>query len=115
MSRDLAFDARINIDYKRVVQTADTIQATVMCMFPKTDIGSEIHAGYDQVVCVVEGNGIVTVNGMITPVGPGSVVLIPGGAQHNVHNTHPEDKLRIVMMYAPPKFPPGTVIKQSVM
>ena len=105
----------MNTDYKRVVQTTPTTQATVMCMRPQAAIGSEVHADYAQIVCVVAGNGLVVVDGLLTAVGPGSVVLIPGGAQHDVRNTHPTHVLRLVVLYSPPKFPPDMVIKQSEM
>lgn len=111
MSFDLAVTALTNADYKRVVQTAPTMQATVMRLGPGAAIGDEVHAEYDQLVCVVAGNGLVIVDGLITAVGAGSIVLIPGGARHDVRNTHPDDALRLVVTYAPPKFPPGAVIK----
>lgn len=110
MSVDLSVAALVNSDYKRVVQTAPTMQATVMRLAPSAAIGSEVHAEYDQLVCVVAGNGLVIVNRLITAVGPGSIVLIPGGAEHDVRNTHPTEALRLVVTYAPPKFPPGAVI-----
>lgn len=113
MSVDLTFLALTNHHYKRVVQTAPTMQATVMRLGPGAAIGSEVHAKYDQLVTVAAGNGIIVVDGLITAVGPGSVVLIPGGAQHDVRNTHPTEPLRLVVVYAPPKFAPDAVMDRE--
>jgi len=67
----------------------------------------------DQLVTVAAGNGVIVVDGLITAVGPGSVVLIPGGAQHDVRNTHPTEPLRLVVVYAPPKFAPDAVMDRE--
>jgi mannose-6-phosphate isomerase-like protein (cupin superfamily) len=105
-SADLADAARANTDFKRVLVQTRRIQATVMHMEAGTDIGRETHAGYDQTVHVVEGNGIVDLGHTIhVAIGPASVVLIPGGMLHNVRNTHPTAALKLVVLYAPPKFP----------
>lgn len=108
---DLAAAALANTDYKRVVQTAPSIQATVMRLGPSAAIGDERHAEYDQLVCVVAGMGIVVVDGLITAVMPGSIVLIPGGARHDVRNTDLVNPLHLIVAYAPPKFARDAVIR----
>lgn len=108
---DLAAAALANSDYKRVVQTAPSIQATVMRLGPSAAIGDERHADYDQLVCVVAGMGIIVVDGLITAVMPGSIVLIPGGARHDVRNTDLVNPLYLIVAYAPPKFARDAVIR----
>ena len=40
------------------------------------------HTGYDEVYYVVSGTGTVTLDGEISPLRPGSVVVIPAGVTH---------------------------------
>jgi mannose-6-phosphate isomerase-like protein (cupin superfamily) len=101
---DLALTALANTAYKRVVATTAATQATVMRLTAGQAIGAEVHAGYDQLVCVVDGSGVVSVDAAETSVGPGSVVLVPGGARHDVRNTSPHTDLRLVVLYMPPKY-----------
>lgn len=100
--------ARANGDWKRVVATGASSQATVMAMPPGSEIGAEIHADYDQIVQVVEGHGVVTVDCAREAVAPGDSVFIRGGQRHNVRNTD-DTTLRLVVYYAPAKFAEGTV------
>jgi len=108
-SPDLALVALSNRDYKRVVATTQRTQATVMAIPANASIGSEIHADHDQLVSVVDGSGAVIVDGTRTVVGPGSVVLVPGGARHDVQNISARTILRLVVLYMPPKYAPGAV------
>lgn len=107
MSADLALVALANTHYKRVVATTEHTQATVMAIPPGEAIGSEAHADHDQLVSVVDGSGAVVVEGVRTVVGPGSVVLVPGGAHHDVKNISSQTILRLVVLYMPPKYSPG--------
>ncbi|MCX7021107.1 MAG: cupin domain-containing protein [bacterium] len=42
---------------------------------------------WEHEVYVLEGTGVVAGKGGETPLGPGSVVFIPGGEEHNFKNT----------------------------
>jgi quercetin dioxygenase-like cupin family protein len=45
---------------------------------------------YEHEVFVLSGRGIVIQNGREFPIGPGSVVFVPGGVPHQFRNTGPE-------------------------
>lgn len=106
---DVSDDARQNTAFKRVVLTLAPLQYTVMDLKPRQDIGTETHADYQQITIVVEGNGMARIGTREASLGPGSVVPIPGGAVHNIINTSSTERLKLVVVYTPPKFPVGGV------
>jgi mannose-6-phosphate isomerase-like protein (cupin superfamily) len=50
------------------------------------ELGRELHTTADETVVVVAGHGTVELDGTRTPIGAGSVVFIPRGKAHNIHN-----------------------------
>jgi mannose-6-phosphate isomerase-like protein (cupin superfamily) len=86
-----------------VLQQTERTQTAVMTIAPGGDGGpEETHAG-DQVVFVVEGRAVVTVEGVAHDARPGACVLIPAGARHHVRNGGPEP-LFFLSVYAPPAY-----------
>ena len=76
-----------------VLQETERTQTAVMTIAPGRDGGpDETHAG-DQVVFVVEGEAVVTIEGEATP----------GGALHHVRNPGSEP-LFFLTVYAPPVY-----------
>ena len=49
--------ARRNSDFRRVLNTTERSQLVLMCVPAGGEIGKEIHAGTDQILAFVEGNG----------------------------------------------------------
>jgi mannose-6-phosphate isomerase-like protein (cupin superfamily) len=74
-----------------------------MTIAPGQDGGpEETHAG-DQVVFVVEGEAIVTIEGTTHRARAGACVLIPAGALHHVRNPGSQP-LFFLTVYAPPAY-----------
>ena len=98
----------VNIDTYRgrffeVLQQTERTQTAVMTIAPGRDGGpAETHPG-DQVVFVVEGEAIVTVEGTTHQARAGACVLIPAGALHHVRNPGPQP-LFFLSVYAPPAY-----------
>jgi quercetin dioxygenase-like cupin family protein len=59
------------------------------------------HPNGEEVIYIISGAGRVLVNGEVTAIKPGSVVLFPRGHVHMVHNTSWEE-MKIVCFFAPP-------------
>ena len=59
------------------------------------------HTGYDEVYYVVSGTGTVTLDGEISPLRPGSVVVIPAGVTHALQAAEGEE-LEFVIFGTPP-------------
>lgn len=108
---DLSNLARSLNVFKAIVETHEHIQYSVMLLKPGENIGLERHAGYDQGVWCVDGTGLVRRNEEYTSIGPASLVGIRGGVLHDVTNTSPDEVLRLVVSYSPPKFPRDTVFR----
>ncbi|HJR02706.1 MAG TPA: cupin domain-containing protein [Methylomirabilota bacterium] len=86
-----------------VLQETARTQTAVMTIAPGRDGGpEETHAG-DQVVFVVEGEAIVTVEGIAHQARAGACVLIPAGTSHHVRNSGPRP-LFFLSVYAPPAY-----------
>ena len=56
-----------------------------------------------EVYVILSGQGEVVVEGVSSPVGPGSAVWIPEGLEHFAHNTGPEP-LRLLYVFARDRF-----------
>ena len=86
-----------------VLQETERTQTAVMTIASGQDGGpEETHAG-DQVVFVVEGEAIVTVEGTVHQARAGACVLIPAAALHHVRNPGPLP-LFFLTVYAPPAY-----------
>lgn len=86
-----------------VLQETERTQTAVMTIDPGGDGGpEETHAG-DQVVFVVEGLAVVTVEGTAHEARAGACVLIPAGARHHVRNPGAQP-LFFLSVYAPPAY-----------
>jgi mannose-6-phosphate isomerase-like protein (cupin superfamily) len=79
-----------------ILQETARCQTAVMTIAPGQDGGpTETHAG-DQVVYVIEGEGILTIEGVEHRVRPGACALIPAGTG--------AESLFFFSVYAPPAY-----------
>lgn len=104
----IADEARRNEAFRRVLHTSDHTQVVLMTLQPGEDIGTEVHEHNDQILTFVSGTGRADVGGDIRPVGPGDLVAVPAGTEHNFLNVG-EDALRLYTIYGPPDHADGTV------
>jgi mannose-6-phosphate isomerase-like protein (cupin superfamily) len=72
------------------------------------DIGAETHRAVEQIVFVTIGTGRAVVDGVEVPVAPGSAVVFPPGAHHDLVNTGVVP-LRLYTVYSPPNHIAGRV------
>lgn len=100
--------AKANTDFRREILTNAHSQVVLMCLQPGEEIGEEIHAGNDQLLVLVKGEGELRIDGVATAVGKGSLVSVPAGTRHNLVNTG-DKPIRLYTVYAPPETAPGTV------
>ena len=101
---------RMNNDYRRVVATTPkSMQLVLMSLLPGEEIGSEVHPHTTQFFRVEGGLGSATVNGEFYALKDGMSLVVPPGAEHNIRNISPTEKLKLYTIYTPPEHPPGTV------
>jgi len=84
--------------FSRGATPTDGITCGVAELGPGDWLGLHRHAPA-EVYYVLAGAGIVTLNGVEQPVGPGSAVFIPGMAEHGIRQTGAE---RLRFFYAFP-------------
>ena len=107
-SVDIAQAARSNDTFRRVLHTTGHVQLVVMTLKPGEDIGKEVHEHNDQVLTFTEGTVRAEVGGDTTEVGPGDIVVVPAGTEHNFTNVG-TGPARLYTLYAPPDHAPDTV------
>lgn len=98
---------RLNTDFRRVLFTTERSQLVLMCVQPGDDIGLEVH-DLDQTLVFVAGEGESLLAGEKGRIGPGTVVVVPAGTEHNFTNTGREP-LRLFTVYAPAEHADGTI------
>ena len=96
-----------NTDYRRVLFTGANSQLVVMSIPPGGEVGQETHKHVEQILYFQSGTGEAILNGKTTPIGPGDVVIVTPGTQHNFRNTG-NVPLQITTTYAPPNHIDGT-------
>jgi mannose-6-phosphate isomerase-like protein (cupin superfamily) len=79
-----------------------------MTLRPGEDIGLEVH-DVDQFLYIVDGEGNVILDGVLTVIGAGSAIVVPAGTEHNIRNTSSSDRMYLFTVYAPPEHADGTV------
>jgi len=104
---DIKEAAKENSAFRRVLFTASKSQLVLMSLLPGEEIGAEVHDG-DQILYIVEGDGLAVIDGAKEKIEEGSVVFVPAGAHHNVMNTDNEP-MKLFTVYAPPQHAVGTV------
>jgi mannose-6-phosphate isomerase-like protein (cupin superfamily) len=103
MTRSVIDVPRYRGQFFEILQETARCQTAVMTVAPGQDGGpEETHAG-DQVVYVIEGEGILTIGGAEHRVRPGVCALIPAGTLHHVKNAGAEP-LFFLSVYAPPAY-----------
>jgi mannose-6-phosphate isomerase-like protein (cupin superfamily) len=105
---DIAEAARANDAFRRVLHTTEHVQLVVMTLQPGEDIGAEVHEDNDQVLSFIDGAVRAEVAGDVSEVGPGDVVVVPAGTEHNFTNIG-TGQARLYTLYAPPDHAPDTV------
>ncbi|MBX3200061.1 MAG: cupin domain-containing protein [Labilithrix sp.] len=96
-----------NRDFRRVVYTAQHLQLVLMSIPAGEHIGAETH-DVDQFFRIEAGTGQIVIDGKRSDVGPGSAMLVPAGARHDVVASDGEE-LKLYTLYAPPNHRDGVV------
>jgi mannose-6-phosphate isomerase-like protein (cupin superfamily) len=97
-----------NTDFRRVLFTGLNSQLVVMSIPPGGEVGAETHKYTEQTLFFLSGTGEGELNSKKFPIGPGSVVFVVPGTEHNFLNTGTEP-LKIDTVYAPPNHLDGLV------
>ena len=69
---------------------------------PKAYVAPHKHKIQEQIYYVLDGEGLMEVEGVQTPVVPFTTIFIPPGVQHAIYNTGLTD-LRFIVVTCPPE------------
>jgi mannose-6-phosphate isomerase-like protein (cupin superfamily) len=101
-------DTQANTNYRKVLFTGQNSQLVVMSIPPGGEVGKETHKYTEQTLFFLSGTGMGELDGKQFPIGPGDVVVVVPGTDHNFWNTGTGD-LKIYTVYAPPNHINGRV------
>jgi len=107
-SVDIAAAALESDAFRRVLHTTGHLQLVVMTLAPGEDIGADVHEHNDQLLTFVEGLVLAELGDARQEVGPGEIVVVPAGTEHNFTNVGLVPA-RLYTVYGPPDHAPGTV------
>jgi mannose-6-phosphate isomerase-like protein (cupin superfamily) len=105
---DIKQAANRNSDFRNVLFTGGHSQLVVMALRPAEEIGTEVHRDVDQLLYVVNGQGVAVLGDVRESLVEGEVLCVPAGTTHNVINTG-DEPLKLFTVYAPPQHAPETV------
>jgi mannose-6-phosphate isomerase-like protein (cupin superfamily) len=96
-----------NTDFRKVLFTGTRSQLVIMSIPPGGEVGDETHTYTEQTLFFLSGTGVAVLDGKTSPIGPGDVVVVTPGTEHNFINTG-TSSLKIYTVYAPPNHIDGT-------
>ena len=99
-----------NEDFRRVLFTGTKSQLVVMSIPPGGEVGQETHRNVEQTFFFQSGTGEASLDGKTVPIGPGDVVVVTPGTDHNFRNTGTVP-VKIFTVYAPPNHIDGRIHK----
>lgn len=99
-----------NENFRRVLYTGKKSQLVIMSIPPGGEIGQETHVHTEQTLFFLSGTGEAELSGKKFSIGPGDVVVVVPGTEHNFRNTGKTD-LKIYTTYAPPNHLDGRIHK----
>jgi mannose-6-phosphate isomerase-like protein (cupin superfamily) len=97
-----------NTDFRRVLFTGARSQLVVMSIPPGSEVGEETHKHVEQILYFQSGTAEAIMDGKVTPIVSGDVVVVTPGTVHNFRNTG-SVPLQITTTYAPPNHLDGRV------
>lgn len=96
-----------NINFRKVLYTAEHSQLVLMSLKPGEDIGAETHE-LDQFIRIEEGSGHTDLAGEEYSITAGSAIVVPAGTRHNIVNTGATE-MKLYTLYSPPNHRDGIV------
>jgi mannose-6-phosphate isomerase-like protein (cupin superfamily) len=96
-----------NTDFRKVLFTGTRSQLVIMSIPPSGEVGDEVHTYTEQTLFFLSGTGKAVLDGKTSPIGPGDVVVVTPGTEHNFINTGTVP-LKLYTVYAPPNHIDGT-------
>lgn len=100
-----------NDNFRQVLYTTKKSQLMLMCLEPSEEIEMKAYPENDQFFSFEKGEGSFIVDGYVYAVQGGSAIIVPAGAEHNVINTSPTEKLKFYNICSPPRQKDGTIHK----
>ena len=93
--------ARKNLNFRKVIYDGKFSDLAVMSILPGAELGEEAHKNIDEILFVVKGKGLVTLNGRKEQIRRHDAVFVASGDNHNLKNVGRKD-LKLLCVCSPP-------------
>ncbi len=97
-----------NTNFREVIFTGPQSQLVIMSIAEGAEVGEESHALVEQTLYIVKGVCMVTLDGKVTEVKEGDIVVVTPGTLHNFINKGNE-AVKIITTYSPPNHIDGRI------
>lgn len=98
---NLARRIKENDEFRQILNTSKRSQLVLMCLYPREEIGLEIH-NVDQFIKIESGDPYIIVGKKSWRGNPDTAILVPAGVKHNVINDT-NKKIKLFTIYSPPE------------
>ena len=100
--KNIRKESEDNNSFRQILWTGRNSQLVLMSIGIGKEIGTETHDDVDQLLFIQSGLGKADLNGEVTEISDGSVIIVPSGTKHNIINTGESD-LKLYTVYSPPE------------
>lgn len=104
-----------NTNFRKILFTTDFSQVGLMSVQPGEDLGKEVHDNPpgDQFIRIESGQAKAILNGQVTHLKEGDILVIPARTEHNVINTSSTELLKLYTVYSPPQHKAEGVVHKT--
>lgn len=89
---------------RRSSYTTDDVMLVMNRLSPDMTLGPHVHDDFDQLAYILEGNADYYIDGVAHRMGPGSMLLVPAGAEHYIQPLGDSDETVLNLdIFVPPR------------
>lgn len=89
---------------RRSSYSTDQVMLVMNRLSPDMTLGPHVHEDFDQLAYVIEGHANYYIAGVAHKMGPGSMLLVPAGAEHYIEPLGDSDEIVLNLdVFVPPR------------
>jgi len=93
--------AKKNVSFRKKVFGGKFSELVEMSIMPGNELGEEVHHWGDEILFVVQGKGLITIEGVTQRANRHCAIFVKAGTPHNLRNIGRQD-LKLLCVCSPP-------------
>ena len=93
--------AKKNVSFRKKVFGGKFSELVEMSIMPGNELGEEVHHWGDEILFVVQGKGLITIEGVTERANRHCAIFVKAGMRHNLRNIGRRD-LKLLCVCSPP-------------